>query len=577
MQDAAGKAVDRSIRVEPPPRPTVPIKSNWPRSARSKPMRGRPTLSAALRLLAIWLLQTPATADDACRACHPQAVRGYLETGMGNSISQPAQGRPGSFEHGFSESAFEIESGDAGMVQSVSRNGLRAEHQVEYVIGSGNAAFGFLIRNDDYIYQSPVAYYTKRGLWDMAPGFESHPAPDFDRPVLHECLWCHAGRPLPVPFTQNRYRNPVLEAESISCDRCHGATAAHLAAPASETVINPARLPPAARDSVCEQCHLGGEERVLNPGKTFGDFQPGMRLEQVLSVYVNDFGTDAPGRFKVVSHVEQLALSPCYLASGEKMWCGTCHSPHERPEDPESYFRSKCLSCHGEELASRHAPPSEDCVGCHMIRRPSYDSGHSAFTDHLIARIPNPDSGPDRGADSIRAWRGTDDPGLAQRNLGLAYVRLGRRKQRSDYMDEGASLLARLAQAGALDSVGLEDLGSALLSKQAPPEAGLQRLAADLLEAALRGAPEIPSRYRTVAAAEWQSGNTGRATELLNRAIELDPQNRAAYEVLARIQQEAGQPEAALETWEKYLRLVPQSLHAREAANALRRGSSELE
>lgn len=492
-------------------------------------------------------------------------------------MSRPTRGGYGSFDHQFSGSAFKIDSTDSGMVQSVARKGLRAEHPVEYVIGSGNAAFGFLVRIDDYIYQSPVAYYTKRGLWDMAPGFERHPAPDFDRPVLPECLWCHAGRPRPVPSTQNRYELPVLETEAIWCDRCHGASDAHLAAPSSETIVNPAKLPPAKRDSVCEQCHLGGEERVLNPGMTFGDFQPGMQLEQVFSVYVSDFGATAPGRFKVVSHFEQLALSRCYQAAGDRMWCGTCHSPHQEPDDPASYYRSRCLSCHEEDLASRHLTLSDDCVSCHMIRRPSHDSGHSAFTDHLISRIPNSDASPDRVADKIRAWRHPGDPELAQRNLGLAYVRLGRRQQRSDYMDEGASLLAQLAQLGALDTEGLEDLGSVLLSKKAPPEAGLKQLAADLLESALRGASDTPSRYRTVAASEWQAGNARRAIELLNRAIELDPQNRAAYEVLARIHRESNRTQAALQTWRRYLQLVPQSLLAREAVRDLERGSTGRE
>ena len=136
-------------------------------------------------------------------------------------------------------------------------------------------------------------------------------------------------------------------------------------------------------------------------------------------------------------------------------------------------------------------------------------------------------------------------------------------------MDEGASLLARLAQTGALDPDGLEALGSLLLSKEAPPEAGLKQLAVDLLGNALRETPDVPGRYRTVAAAEWQVGNTSRAVELLNQAIRLDPQNRAAYQVLARIHRESNRHQEALQTWNRYLELVPQSLSAREAVRDL--------
>ena len=530
---------------------------------------GRFIVSVACQIVALAIL-SPAFADDACRACHARAVDGYLQTGMGNSISRPVQSQSGSFEHEFSGSSFEIASTDSGMRQSVKRGALKAEYPVEYVIGSGNAAFGFLVRIDDYLYQSPVSYYTKRRRWDMAPGFERHPAPDFDRPVLHECLWCHAGRPNPFPFTQNRYVDPVLEPEAISCDRCHGPTTAHLAAPSADTIVNPAKLPPVERDSVCEQCHLGGEERVLNPGSKFGDFRPGMRLEEVFSVYFDDFGTAEPGRFKVVSHFEQLAASRCYLVSSKQMWCGTCHSAHAKPEAPDAFYRSRCLSCHGQDVLGRHAEPVDECVSCHMIRRPSYDSGHSAFTDHLIARNPEPHSDVEPVAERIRAWRDSEVPELAQRNLGLAYVRLGRRRDRSAYMDEGAALLAGLAQAGRLDPDGLESLGSILLAKRAPPESGIKELAAELLENALRATPDIPARYRTVAAAEWQAGNSRRAVALLSEAIRLDPQNRAAYQVLARIHQESNRKQEALQTWNRYLELVPQSLVAREAVRGLR-------
>ncbi len=51
-------------------------------------------------------------------------------------------------------------------------------------------------------------------------------------------------------------------------------------------IVNPAKLPKRARDSVCEQCHLEGEVRILNPGRSWRDFQPGNNLEQTAAVYV---------------------------------------------------------------------------------------------------------------------------------------------------------------------------------------------------------------------------------------------------------------------------------------------------
>ena len=541
-------------------------RSHWP--------SGGNTSRKAL-LAGIWMLaaQYATSADPGreCRACHPEAVANYLQTGMGNSIRPATLEMAGEFEHGYSGSSFRIVGSAEGMRQSVERDGAAGEYPIEHVIGSGNAAFGFLVRIGDYLYQSPVSYYTKRGRWDMAPGFERHPAPDFDRPVLNECVWCHAGRPNPVAGTQNRYGEPALHAKVISCDRCHGPAADHLAVPSAETIVNPAKLPPERRDSVCEQCHLGGEERVLNPGRTFGDFQPGMLLEEVFSVYLDDFGGLRAGRFKVVSHAEQLKLSKCHQASGEDMWCGTCHDPHAPEEAAPDKYGPTCMGCHQEGVMQHHPPRTGGCVDCHMVRRPSFDSGHSAFTDHRIARIPTEDGGSGPPAERIRAWREPASPSLAQRNAGLAYLRLGRRRGRDDFMDEGASLLARLAQRDELDAEGLEELGSALLAKRAPPEAGLTELAKDLLARALQTAPNTPARLRTMAAAEWQTGNVANATDLLHRAIALDPQNRAAYQVLARIHEERGDTQGAVEVWEGYLQHVGQSLFARHELESLRR------
>jgi hypothetical protein len=66
--------------------------------------------------------------------------------------------------------------------------------------------------------------YTTRRLWDVAPGYEAAPHPDFSRLVTLEFRLCHAGKPRPIPGTVNRYQTP---AESISCDRCRGPGKAH--------------------------------------------------------------------------------------------------------------------------------------------------------------------------------------------------------------------------------------------------------------------------------------------------------------------------------------------------------------
>src|SRR5262249_5820818 len=162
-----------------------------------------------------------------------------------------------------------------------------------------------------------------------------------------------------------RYERPPFEAEVIGCDRCHGPVEAHLRQPLSRNIINPKKLSPRARSSVCEQCHLAGEARIPNPARSLADFRPGQELEEVFSVYVRELPPDlsAAGALKVVSHVEQLALSTCARKS-DRMWCGSCHDSHDKPDSPRQYYRARCLACHGESLVESHSKPADNCIGC---------------------------------------------------------------------------------------------------------------------------------------------------------------------------------------------------------------------
>ena len=78
---------------------------------------------------------------------------------------------------------FSIYTREGRTWQRLERNGERFEYPVQYVIGSGNHAAGYLIQLGDHLFQSPVAYYTQRRAYDLAPGYEQVAEPDFTRPV----------------------------------------------------------------------------------------------------------------------------------------------------------------------------------------------------------------------------------------------------------------------------------------------------------------------------------------------------------------------------------------------------------
>ncbi len=500
-----------------------------------------------------------------CQVCHPREVAGYQKTAMAHSLSHSVQPKTGNFRHALSGTLFVIKpDGDSAKV-SMTRDGLTVSYPLAYSIGSGSHATGYLVQMDNHLFQAPVSYYTKRKIWDMAPGYESDAAPDFFRPVTPECLQCHAGHAHPIAGTLNQYTQMEPAGEAISCDRCHGDPSAHLQRPSRDNIVNPARLAVRARDSVCEQCHLSGEVRILNPAKQFADFHPGQDLEEVFSVYVRENPPKGPnGSIKVISHVEQLALSKCARNSGGKLWCGTCHNPHEQPSDPVTYFRARCLSCHGQTILQTHAQPADNCIGCHMPKRPAKDGAHTAFTDHEIARFPTrKDQLPSSPEPvELRAWH---EPSgiLAIRNLGLANISIGEREQSTALMDEGAKQLIAAMKELPPDPVLLTKLGIALLRK------GFASDAVDMFEYALKLQPNNAGYHANLGTAYKQAGQTDKAIEELRKAVELDPDLESAYRQLGEIYMGQNDLISLRAMLEQYLKATPDNFSVIKALQQL--------
>jgi len=473
-------------------------------------------------------------------------------------MSRPGRQPAGSFTH--SGAKFTIQLAPGAIRFTMTRDGLSATYNAEYVIGSGAHAYGFLVRAGNYLFQAPVSYYSNRRLWDVAPGYEDDPQPDFSRPVSAECLQCHAGHPKAVPATLNRY-DPLPSADdAISCDRCHGDAGAHARNPSRNNIINPRRLPPRARDSVCEQCHLSGEVRVPNPGRQFSDFHPGKDLEEVFTVYVRDRSAFSPASpIKVVSHAEQLAWSTCARKSGGKLWCGTCHNPHEATQNRLQRYRTRCLGCHGESVMRTHSKPADDCVSCHMPKRKAKDGAHTVFTDHRISRTAraaqeSPAREPVR---KLVAWREPADL-LKERNLGLASVEVGERDRSPELLDEGARLLIAAMKVTPPDPVVLTKLGLVLLRKQMAGDA------VEVLEYVLKLEPDRGGSHANLGLAYKEAGMTAKAVAEFERAIQLDPSLETAYRALGEIYMAENDLERVRGIFQRYLAFMPTNLSARK-------------
>ena len=265
-----------------------------------------------------------------------------------------------------------------------------------------------------------------------------------------------------------------------------------------------------------------------------------MSLEDVWTVYVLEREQGAAAsEVKAVSHAELLALSVCAQASEGKMWCGTCHNPHEPVTDPEPYYRDRCIDCHGAELLETHEPPTDGCVRCHMPRLSANNVAHAALTDHEILRNRRKQSA-SPGTRRLTAWR-EPPAGLRERNFGLASIEMGERYRYGSAMREGVALLTAVQEGFPEDTE--------VMSAMARARYGERKFADSvaLLEAAIAREPGRADHQLYLGSAYAALGRTSEAIEHFQRAIELDPGREDAYRDLAALFDAMDRPERARE------------------------------
>lgn len=394
-----------------------------------------------------------------CGQCHAAIVNRYAKTPMANTSGpvEAADEPPGGFFHPASGTRFEI-------VRSGSRLELRwSGHRqaLDFFIGSRRMGRSYGFSEDGYLYQAPAGYYGNRRLWDMAPGYENDRQPDFSRPVTAECLFCHAGGARALAGSVNRFAD-LSGLRGVTCERCHGDPAIHLAHPGAGNIVNPRKLAFAERDSVCEQCHLSGEARFPQAGRQLADFRPGRRLADYLAVFV---GEGRPAGIRVTSHAEALAASRCRQASGQELWCGSCHNVHGEA----AAYRETCLGCHAPQACPVARKESQDaradCTGCHMPKARAYDGGHTVFTDHSIPRRPiRYASGKVEPASLASYFPAEAAPGAANRNLGIAWALVAESYGNPQFFAKAWPALRAAAVAGARDPLLYAKVGEALES-----------------------------------------------------------------------------------------------------------------
>jgi tetratricopeptide (TPR) repeat protein len=468
---------------------------------------------------------------------------------MGQSLSAEPQLAGGIVRHSRSGGVIVVKNENRHMVHELTERGLTATYPIAYQIGANRLGSSYIVKNGNYLFESPASWFRAYG-WDVSPGFSDAAVLDFDAPINETCLFCHAGN---AKFTGNdgrRYVGPELTA--ISCERCHGPTAEHVRHPTARNVVNPAKLPQRARDSVCAQCHLEGQERLLNPGKNLWDYQPGQNLEDTLSIYVLREGEKET---RVVGHVDQLAQSQCVRQSGGKLWCGTCHNPHRETADRPAEIRAICTSCHAILSKAAHPGTVAECTSCHMPKRSNTDISHVAITDHRILRHPEAiEASTPIGDATLTAW--VDPPtAFRDRDLGLAEVNVGVREKSRSIGQAGLRLLLGMrASDRNNDAVVLSTLGGLLL-QQDKAAASLT-----LFQIAAAKEPNSAQHALYLALALMGMGDFAKAEAELKHAIELDPSFTQSYIELCTLYRDQGRTAEVQETLDRYLRWNPQSI-----------------
>lgn len=407
---------------------------------------------------------------------------------------------------------------------------LSGEEQLLYFIGSGHRGRTYLYQRDGLWFELPVNLYSQHG-WDITPKQLHNPNMPDDQPIDSGCLHCHTTSVARVlPNARNSFPNPPFAQGGIGCSACHGDPAAHLAQQGHGPILNPAKLSPAKRDSICTQCHLEGNVIIDRAGRSLATFNPGDDLNGSEVYFV--LAAQATGGARATSQWEALAASACKRAAGDRMTCTTCHDPHGDPQSPAErveYFRARCLTCHtNPQLATQHHPEERNCATCHMPRSPTSDVAHDQVTDHDIQRHPKHQLAIANAAPvelvPVSGFTASD------RELGLAYAQWASTQNDPAAGARALALLEQAEKAGVNDESVHENLGVLLQL------AGNASAAEREYRMALAENPYTPVASTNLAILDLRSGRTAEAVQLLARLVTADPAQTRAGLTLAVVE-----------------------------------------
>lgn len=360
---------------------------------------------------------------ETCAACHGNKHETFLHTGMGQSFA-PATRRKSVAKFSAHSPVYDKDldlyyqpfwDADTLKIMEFRMEGNDTVHKflqrIDYVVGSGQHTNSHLFLSGSYLFQAPLTWYAQKQKWDLPPGFEMGSNTRFSRKIGLECMTCHNSLPGFVEGSENKYS---AIPGGISCERCHGPGSVHVeqkkagmivdtSKAIDYSIVNPRKLPLDLQFDICQRCHLQGNA-VLKDNKSFFDFKPGMKLSEVMTVFLPRYKNDEEN-FIMASHADRLKMSKCFLSANKDkgdlpynnsgLTCITCHNPHVSvKETGKEVFNKACLNCHlapdkkdrCSEKISVRMKLKNDCVSCHMPPSGSVDIPHVSIHDHFIRK-----------------------------------------------------------------------------------------------------------------------------------------------------------------------------------------------
>ncbi|MBL7928309.1 MAG: tetratricopeptide repeat protein [Bacteroidia bacterium] len=399
---------------------------------------------------------------ETCKSCHSDVYETFSHTGMGLSFDQASQKKSSAdfsnhapvFDHFKKLWYYPFWQNDSLRIMEYRIEEGDTVHKlietINYIVGSGQHTNSHIIERNGYLFQAPLTFYTQKGQWDLPPGFERGRNSRFGRIIGLECMTCHNAYPDFVKGSENKY---LKVKTGIDCERCHGPGSQHVkekregklvntTQEIDYTIVNPSKLPVDLQFDVCQRCHIQGNA-VLNEGKSFFDFRPGMKLAEVMNVFMPVY-SGAEDEHIMASHAERLKMSRCFLETDKKsqkenqsvlkpniksLTCITCHNPHLSVRKTEKdVFNASCKKCHSSKddshgcAADKNLLKNElfNCIKCHMPASGATDIPHVRVTDHYIRKPV-----PAHQQEKIRKFTGIaaiNNPNAPEWSRGMAFI-----------------------------------------------------------------------------------------------------------------------------------------------------------